>query len=170
VKTLVFEGTERKRCPICEPISEHGYGQMPLALAPRELVTSLVQGGAIGAGAATILDFIIPKLPIIKTLPATIRPLVNGGVSVLAAVLLYKRNPSLAIGIGIGGTAVAAYKFIATLMGKVATVPPAAAAGWGQEEEMEGTGEIEIESTGTGVIVPIEETAGFAYGEEVLID
>jgi len=160
-RTLVFEGNEKK-CSVCES----GYGQLPIA---RD-VTEFIQGGAIGAGAATVLDMILPRIPVVSRLPVTIRPLLNGGLMILGAMALQRSNPNLATGVGIGGVAVSLYKFIAAIMGRVATVPTA---GYGEEEEegIEGdTGQIEIESTGsTGVIVPIEETEGLGE-EEILIE
>ncbi|MCL6577981.1 MAG: hypothetical protein K6T73_01160 [Candidatus Bathyarchaeota archaeon] len=161
-KTLLFEG-----CPTC---GELGYSEFPVTETQRDLMMKIVQGGAIGAGGATVLDIVIPKIPVIGKLPATIRPLVNAGMTLLASVMLYKRNPSIAVGIGIGGVAIAAYKFIATMMGKVAVIPPTATAA-----PSLGMGEIEIESTGgTGVIVPIEQTSGMGslgYGEdEILVE
>lgn len=161
-KTLVFEG-----CPECGSVS--GYGQMPLAITQKDLVTNLIQGGAIGAGTATVLDFIIPKIPVLGTLPPTIRPLLNAGVAVMASTFLYKRNPSLAIGIGIGGVAVSAYKLIAVLMGKVAAVPMS---GFGQFIDEGAAPPVEIETTGsggTGVVLPVEEEIGFNE-EEILIE
>jgi len=161
-RTLLFEG-----CPTCKS-GEYGYSEFPITATQRELMMKIIQGGAIGAGGATVLDLIIPRIPVIQKLPATIRPLVNAGVTLLASAALYRHNPPVAMGIGIGGVAIAAYKFIATMMGKVAVMPPAPAAGMG---EGMGEGEIEIESTGgTGVIVPIEETEGYGQEEEILVE
>jgi len=173
-KTLVFEG-----CPAC--LGDTGYGQLPMTIDQKEFMTGVLQGGAIGAGVATVIDMLIPRIPIISGLPLTIRPVANAGIAVGIALLVYSRNPSLAVGIGVGGVAVSAYKLIAVLMGRVAAVPPAVPArGLGQDEiELEGTGEsIEIEhagTEGTGVIIPVEiddEMAGaYSYGqEEILID
>ena len=165
-KTLLYEG-----CPACE--RSDGYGAMALSLPSGEVVKSMIQGGAIGAGAATAIDFVLPKIPFLNRLPVTIRPVINGGLSVLAATLLYKRNPSLAVGIGLGGSSVAIYKFIASLVGKVATVP---SAGMGvieaNEESYYGEEPVSIETTAgeigeQGVIVPIEEMSG--YGQEEII-
>lgn len=165
-KTLVYEG-----CPACAGVE--GYGQIAMTFPSREVVMNMVQGGAIGAGAATAIDFLIPRIPVINRLPVTIRPLLNGGLSVLAASLLYRRNPSLAVGIGLGGSAVAIYKFLATVVGKVASVPVSGfgeeGMGYGEETEEE---PVEIETTAgqigeTGVVVPVEEMAG--YGEEEIL-
>jgi len=165
-KTLVFEG-----CPACK---EPGYGQLVLP-KDKEYATAVIQGGAIGAAAATVLDMLVPRIPVVKGLPVAIRPLVGGSIAVIASMLLYKKNPPLAVGIGVGGVAIAAYKLIAVLMGKVA-VAPAPVKGVGETGQVEEEPPLEI--TGTGVIVPIEEERAGAvsglYGwgeeEEILVE
>ena len=163
-KTLVFEG-----CPACERKGgSSAYGQMFSIAGQKDLLMHMIQGGAIGAGAATVIDFVMPKVPFLSTLPATIKPLINGGITLLGAMYAYKRNPNLGIGIGIGGISIVAYKFIATMLGKVAMAPAVAAAtaGWGDPARRN----IEVYNDGTGVIVPVE-MRGWGYGEdEVLID
>jgi len=164
-RTLVFEG-----CPTCK---EPGYGQLVLP-RDKEYATSVIQGGAIGAAATTVLDMLIPRLPVLKALPVAIRPIFGGGVAVLASMWLYPKNPPLAVGIGVGGVAIAAYKLIAVLMGKVAVAPVRGMGETGEVVEEEPP--LEITGSGTGVIVPIEETAGVASGlygwgeEEVLVE
>jgi len=157
-KTLVFEGTDR--CELCDA----GYGQLPIARD--RVVMQFIQGGAIGAGAATVLDMVLPRIPVIGKLPVTIRPLLTGGTLLLTAMMLQRAHPNLAVGIGIGGVSVALYKFIAAIMGRVATLPTA---GLGEEVPEEAPVEIETTGAGTGVIVPIEETEGLGE-EEILIE
>lgn len=164
-KTLVFEG-----CPTCERKmgSHEGYGAvMAFGPAQRQEMMNMVKGGAIGAGGATILDFIMPKVPFLSTLPATVRPLINGGVSILAGIYISKKNPEIGLGVGLGGAAVAAYKFIATLLGKVAITSTTATAGLGAMRGGRRSGVSVYQDGGTGVIVPVEMSG---YGDEVLID
>jgi hypothetical protein len=161
-KTLVFEG-----CPTCEVKHHHasydGFGAvMAFNPAQKAAMMNMIQGGAIGAGGATILDFIMPKVPFLNNLPATIRPLINGGVSIIAGIYVSKKNPNIGLGIGLGGASIAAYKFIATILGKVATTTATAGLG-----AMGKRGISVYNDGGTGVIVPV---AMQGYGDEVLID
>ena len=163
-KTLVFEG-----CPACG-LGE--FGQIVSANV-QEFAMQTAKGGAIGAGVATVIDMVMPRLPFVGRLPAYVRPLVAGGVSIGLAYYLRDRSPEMAVGVGIGGAAVAAYKLIATLLGKVV---PVSGLGFG-EEAAALPPEIEVEETAgeTGVIVPVEEElSGYGYGygqeEEIIIE
>lgn len=178
-KTLVFEGCESCKIDNKKGISGFGAITLPMGIEASR-VKDMVQGGAIGAGAATVVDMILPKIPFISTLSSRTRSIALAGLFGLASAAYYRKNPEIATGLGVGGVSIAVYKLIASFTGKLAMAPTA---GYG-ELEIEEYGQdddFELETEGMGVIVPIEETAGmgvleasemdgFGYEEEILVD
>lgn len=177
-RTLVFEG-----CPACNLArkSNNNFGEViPMAETQKELVMKMIQGGAVGAGGATIIDIVLPRVPGIGTLlPVAMRPLLTGAIAVGAALALYKKQPEIATGIGIGGVSVAAYKLAAIMLGRV--VSPGLS-GLGEAlaiSEVSGN-DVEIGPTqgamgvmalnrlnGMGVVVPTE-MAGYGQDEFIV--
>lgn len=155
-KTLVFEGSGG--CSLCGGDGYKGLGQ--IMAFDKEALKQIIQGGAVGAGTAIGLNFIIPKLPLVGRLDTKIQTLVSGGASVLLALVLYRKNPAIATGIGIGGLSVSLYKFVSDLM------RPKEIAGMGEDiEVLEGdTGTLVAEPVDYGTIVtePME-----GYGDEI---
>jgi hypothetical protein len=138
-ETLVYEG-----CPACKS----GYGQIEIS---PEYIWSTVQGGAIGAVGAMAVDFLLPK--ILPTLSPTLRHLLTAAAAIGTAMVVRRRDPMIATGIGIGGTSIALYRLISSLIGGVA--PTAGLSG--------GVGEVEVEESSYGVMIPEE------LGEEEII-
>ena len=163
-KTLVFEG-----CPACaRKHSFDGFGaSLPMAI-DKEFVIDMLKSGAIGAGAATAIDFVMPKIPYVQNLGPTVKPVVNLAIMVLGGMYVHKTHPEYGIGIAIGGGSVALYKLIAALLGKVA-VAPAATAGLGYLRQVPAQ---PAYNGGMGTIIAREAHRAYAgYGdEEILVD
>lgn len=152
-KTLVFEG-----CKSCaKPKSLSGYGQFPLAIQS-EKIKEMLQGGAVGAGAATVVDMVLPKIPIVRNLSPTVRALAVAGIFAVGSAAYAKRNPEIAAGIGVGGISIALYKLTSALMGRVA------------QTALSGYGNLEVEETPGFDGLEIEETPGYMGEEPEMVD
>lgn len=163
-KTLVFEG-----CPACSKGGD--FGAFPLSSTQKDLMIDMVKGGAIGAGGATILDFIMTKVPYVDTLDVRVKPLINAALLILSSAYIYQKNPSIATGIGIGGASVALYKFIQAMMGKIIVQPvvAAATAGMGYLRPKQDNGDFQIANDGTGVIIA-RQYAGYGMQDEYMLE
>jgi len=141
-------------------VYEGGYGQMGTIMKKEAI--EYIKGAGIGAGTATLADFIASKVPFLRDLKPTMRNLLMLlGVAVGAAFLARKR-PELAVGFGTGGGAVFAYKVIQSLLGRVVTVPTA---GYSELEQNEGQPKVEIEeySNPYGMLYAEPEELGEEY-------
>lgn len=135
-KVLVYEGG-----------GSNMFGQV--AAIDRTMLMNFFKGGAIGAGGVTLLDMIIPKIPVINRLSPLMRNVAMlAGTGILGAYLYRRGQTDLGVGIGLGGGSICAYKIVQHMLGKVVTVP--ALRGYGQaeeEEEVPEEAEVTVEET-----------------------
>lgn len=134
------------------------------AALDQRMIVNFAKGGAIGAGGVTLLDMIIPKIPVVNRLSPIMRNVAMLLMTGMAGAYFYKRGQvDFGTGIGIGGGSICAYKIMQHMLGKVVTVP--AVRGYGEGGEAEVTVE---ESQPYGILTTeeVEKPYSGGYGEE----
>lgn len=89
------------------------YGQIELNM---QTISNVLQGGAVGAGAGLVADFVVQKM--LRTSNPLLRAFASVVVPIGIAYTVQRNNPKLAETIAIGGVSVGMYTLLKGLVGK----------------------------------------------------